>query len=51
MFKRIAKDVSGTGLGLAIAKQIVDVHGYRIWAESEGPGKGGAFVIDFGTLE
>jgi signal transduction histidine kinase len=51
IFKRIARDVSGTGLGLAIAKQIIDAHGYRVWAESEGPGKGSAFVIDFGQMD
>jgi two-component system phosphate regulon sensor histidine kinase PhoR len=33
----------GTGLGLAIAKHIVQAHGGRIEAKSEGPGRGATF--------
>lgn len=38
-------NIKGSGLGLYISKQIVRLHGGKIWAESEGRNKGSIFVI------
>ncbi|MGG1944123.1 response regulator [Trinickia sp. NRRL B-1857] len=41
----IARQHGGLGLGLSIARQLVDMHGGRIVACSDGPGCGATFVV------
>ncbi|PIR44756.1 MAG: hypothetical protein COV10_02630 [Candidatus Vogelbacteria bacterium CG10_big_fil_rev_8_21_14_0_10_51_16] len=40
-------NVTGTGIGLFIAQEIMKAHGGKVWAESEGRGKGSTFTIEF----
>ena len=39
------RDGQGTGLGLSITYQIIEEHGGRITATSEGPGRGSVFMV------
>ena len=42
----MTRKYGGTGLGLAISRDIIILHGGRIWAESDGIGNGSTFFIE-----
>jgi PAS domain S-box-containing protein len=41
----------GLGLGLAITRQIVEMHGGTVWAESQGEGQGATFIVQLPTIQ
>jgi signal transduction histidine kinase len=53
LFERFSRGTAGTkfwtegaGLGLYIARRFVEMHNGKIWAESEGKGKGSTFYVE-----
>ena len=49
LFNKLDPNTEGTGIGLATVKRIIEVHGGKLWVESDGKGKGTTFYFTLST--
>ncbi len=45
LFERLSSRVGGSGVGLALVRRIIEVHGGKIWVDSDGSGRGSTFWL------
>ena len=45
LFEKLDPHTDGTGMGLALVRRVVEVHGGKIWVQSDGLGKGATFFF------
>ncbi len=45
------RSIGGLGLGLAIVRSLVQLHGGRVLAHSDGPGRGSEFIVEMSLVK